>query len=99
MASYIATMSGWDVKGYLSFFFRFFPSLPVGLFTGGSTGLSSSGEVVGAATAWVPGVRNLTYDPFSLTLYTPAELFTSHGGDDGHGLDQRIYEHFVKQGR
>ncbi len=55
--------------------------------------------LVGRGALVFPGFRNLPYDPYRLTLYTPAELFTSRGGDNGRCLDQRIYDHFAKQGR
>ena len=69
------------------------------VFLGCRFGSHDESLLVGRGALVFPAFRNLPYDPYRSTLYTPAELFTSCGGENGHNLDWRIYDHFDKRGR
>ena len=69
------------------------------MFLGCKFGGNDESLLVGRGDLVFPGFRNLPYDPYRLTLYTPAELFASRGDADGRSLDRQIYDHFAKPGR
>ena len=69
------------------------------VFLGCKFGGNDESLLVGRGALVFPGFRNLPYDPYRSTLYTPAELFASRGDENGRSLDRRIYDHFVKRGR
>ena len=59
-------------------------------------GVDESG-LVGRGALVFPAFRDLAYDPYRASLYTPAELFTSRSEGNGRNLDRRIYNDFAKQ--
>ena len=61
-------------------------------------GVDESG-LVGRGALVFPAFRDLAYDPYRASLYTPAELFTSRSEGNGRNLDRRIYDDFAKRGR
>ena len=69
------------------------------VFLGCKFGSIDESQLVGRGALVFPGFRNLPYDPYRSTLYTPAELFASRGDENSRSLDQRIYDHFVKRGK
>ena len=69
------------------------------VFLGCKFGSNDESLLVGRGALVFPDFRNLPYDPYRLTLYTPAELFASRGDENGRSLDRQIYDHFVKRGR
>jgi predicted Rossmann-fold nucleotide-binding protein len=56
-------------------------------------------RLVGRGALVFPAFRDLAYDPYRASLYTPAELFTRRGEENGRNLDRRIYDAFAKRGR
>ena len=69
------------------------------VFLGCKFGSNDESLLVGRGALVFPGFRNLPYDPYRWTLYTPAELFATRGNENGRSLDRQIYDHFVKRGR
>ena len=69
------------------------------VFLGCKFGGNDESLLVGRGALVFPGFRNLPYDPYRSTLYTPAELFATRGDENGRSLDRQIYDHFVKRGR
>ena len=69
------------------------------VFLGCKFGGNDESLIVGRGALVFPRFRDLPYDPYRSSLYTPAELFTTRGDENGRSLDQQIYNHFVKQGR
>ena len=69
------------------------------VFLGCKFGNNDESQLVGRGALVFPGFRNIPYDPYRSTLYTPAELFATRGDENGRSLDRRIYDHFVKRGK
>jgi predicted Rossmann-fold nucleotide-binding protein len=69
------------------------------VFLGCKFGGNDESVLVGRGALVLPGFRNLPFDPYRSTLYTPAELFSSCGDESGRSLDRRIYERFAERGK
>ena len=69
------------------------------VFLGCKFGENDESLLVGRGALGFPAFRSLPYDPYRSTLYTPAELFTNRGDENGLSLDLQIYDWFVKRGR
>ena len=74
-------------------------SMPRAVVLGCKFGGNDESLIVGRGAVVFPGFRNLAYDPYRSTLYTPAELFAARGGENGRSLDRRIYDQFVERGK